>query len=101
MKRTATTNFMGYAIFEFNDESDKHGALGSLDATFGVNQLVSPQFPTNGNILFNLNTGTTTLPDGRPTFCRISVYPVFELFPVKNASGATLLSELKTIFNEG
>lgn len=93
------TNIMGYSIFEYNDETDKHGPLGALDATFGVTLLVSQQYPVNGNILFHVDTGTTALPDGRPNYPSFSL-PVYELFPVKNNSGTSLLSELKKIFNE-
>jgi hypothetical protein len=45
-----------------------------------------------------VNTGTTSLPDGRPAYPNFSL-PIYELFFVQNTDG-TLLSELKKIFNE-
>lgn len=93
----ASTNLMGYTVFEWNDEPNKNGNVGPADSEgmFGITSYNLDQSNfRNGTLLYNLQTGTTSWAGG--TLPNLT-YPVYELVQVAS-NKANLLARLKSIF---
>ena len=95
------TNFMGFSIFEFNDEPNKdgyQGATATSETTWGITTYnTSPDWShfRDGTLLYTLNTGATPYIGG---WLASEPYPVYQLFPIQSSDGTTILKRLKEIF---
>jgi hypothetical protein len=94
--------FMGYDIFEFNDEPNKNNETKSApfaDALFGIFKYYASQDKSqfrDGRIQYSLKTGETKVHNANWADLQ---YPVYQLNPVQ-ADGISLYDKLKSIFAE-
>ncbi len=101
--KLSTNNVLGYTIFEFNDEPNKNGDKFATNPEFffGLEQYNTDQAKfRNGTLKYpadTFKTGDTQWAGG--TLPSIN-YPVYNLIPVKAATGQTLLYELSQIFKQ-
>jgi hypothetical protein len=100
-------NFLGYAVFQSNDEPNKNGynlPPPNSETLFGITKYYNTQDQNdfrNGNVLFHLHTGETLLfPNpGHSSFPDL-IYPVYQLYPV-GTSGPSLMDRIKKIIAGG